>query len=281
MSKKEKKEIRLIAFDLDGTFLNAKKKIPEENFRAIEAAAAKGITIVPATGRLYNGLPEELRRFSFARYFILINGAKVYDAKEDRVLYAADLSNEQALSLFAHAREVGCYYDCYLRDRGLMDKTGYDRIDTFVSDRIYADYMRSIRTPIEDLAGYIRRDGGAVQKVQYFFTDMEERTRQLALLPERYPDVKATTSMPMNIEINASGAGKGPALEALCRHLGFTAENALAFGDSTNDLDMLLSAGIGVAMCNSHPDLLAVADRITACDNNDAGVGKTIMELIG
>lgn len=278
---KTKKEIRLIAFDLDGTFLDNKKKIPGENLQAIENAAAKGITVVPATGRLYGGLPEELRALPFIRYYILINGAKVYDAKEDRVLYTANLTNERALSLFAHAREVGCYYDCYLRDRGLMDREGYDRIDTFVSNRVYADYMRSIRSPIEDLAGTIRRDGGEVQKVQYFFTDMEERSRQLSLLPELFSDIKATTSMPMNIEINASGAGKGPALEQLCRHLGFTAENALVFGDSTNDLDMLQTAGIGVAMCNSHPNILAAADIITACDNNDAGVGKTIMELIG
>ena len=87
--------------------------------------------------------------------------------------------------------------------------------------------------------------------------------------------------MPTNIEINAADASKGPALERLCRHLGFTAEHAAAFGDSTNDLDMLQKAGVGVAMRNSDKSLFEAADMITACDNNDAGVGKTIMELIG
>lgn len=281
MKNEQKREIRLIAFDLDNTFLNSRKEIPEENLWAIEAASAKGILPVPATGRLYDGLPALLRELPYFRYYILINGAKVYDAKEDRVLYTADLSNERALSLFSHARDVGCYYDCYLRDQGLMDRETYDRIDEFVSDRVYADYMRSIRKPVEDLAELIRRDGGEVQKVQYFFKDMEERARQLALLPKLFPDIMATSSMPINIEINASGASKGPALDRLCRALGFTAENALAFGDSTNDLDMLETAGIGVAMCNSDASLFRVADKITACDNNDAGVGKTIMELIG
>ena len=275
-----KQDIKLIAFDLDNTFLDSKKRIPEENLRALEKAAEKGIVPVPATGRLYGGLPAELRELPYFRYYILINGAKVYDAKEDKVLYAAELSNDRALSLFAHAREVGCYYDCYLRDQGLMDKASYDSIDEFVSDRIYADYMRSIRMPIEDLADLVRQDGGPVQKVQYFFKDMEERARQLSLLPKLFPDIIATTSMPMNIEINAANASKGPALARLCRALGFTEENAVAFGDSTNDLDMIETAGIGVAMCNSEKRVLRVADKITACDNNDAGVGKTIMELI-
>ena len=281
MKNEQKRDIRLIAFDLDNTFLDSRKQIPEENLRAVEAAVEKGIIPVPATGRLYNGLPAELRELPYFRYYILINGAKVYDAAEDKVLYAADLTNERALSLFAHARETGCFYDCYLRDQGLMDRASYDRIDEFVSDRVYADYMRSIRKPVEDLAELVRRDGGAVQKVQYFFKDLEERTRQLALLPKLFPDIMATTSMPMNIEINASDASKGPALDRLCRALGFTAENAVAFGDSTNDFDMVETAGIGVAMCNSDASLFRVADKITACDNNDAGVGKTIMELIG
>jgi hydroxymethylpyrimidine pyrophosphatase-like HAD family hydrolase len=44
---------------------------------------------------------------------------------------------------------------------------------------------------------------------------------------------------------------------------------------------MLQKAGTGIAMRNSDKSLFEAADMITACDNNDAGVGKTIMELIG
>ena len=185
MKNEQKRDIRLIAFDLDNTFLDSRKQIPEENLRAVEAAVEKGIIPVPATGRLYNGLPSELRELPYFRYYILINGAKVYDAAEDKVLYAADLTNERALSLFAHARETGCFYDCYLRDQGLMDRASYDRIDEFVSDRVYADYMRSIRKPVEDLSELVRHDGGAVQKVQYFFKDLEERTAFTEFLKDR------------------------------------------------------------------------------------------------
>ena len=84
----------------------------------------------------------------------------------------------------------------------------------------------------------------------------------------------------MNIEINAANASKGPALEALCEHLGFTAENAAVFGDNTNDLSMVQAAGRGVAMKNSDAVLLAAADIITPFDNNEAGVGRMIMEFL-
>ena len=128
----DKKELRLIAFDLDGTFLNDSKEIPEENLHALEKAAERGIAVVPATGRLYPALPHELRELPFMRYYILINGAKVYDAREDKVLFSAELPNELALALFSHAEEIGCLYDCYLRDKGLMSRGLYDALDEIV-----------------------------------------------------------------------------------------------------------------------------------------------------
>ena len=277
----EYKELKLIAFDLDGTFLDDLKRIPEENLQAVREAAERGIYVVPATGRLYGGLPAELRELSFIRYFILINGAKVYDAKEDRILFSAELPNELALSLFDNAEKIGCVYDCYLHDEGLMSRGLYDSLDAFVPDKVYLRYMRSIRRPVEDLKALVREDGGSVQKVQYFFQDMQERQHQLETLGSRFPGLKVTSSLPMNIEINSENASKGPALDALCRHLGFTAENAAAFGDNTNDLDMVLTAGRGIAMKNSDAKLLSAAKIITPYDNNAAGVGRMIREFLG
>lgn len=273
-------DIRLIAFDLDGTFLDSCKNIPEENLRALECAAEKGIHIVPATGRLYTGLPPVLRELDFIRYYILINGALVYDAVEDKVLLSAELSNELTLSVFSHGDKIGALYDCYLNNQGLMTRAMYDALDDFVPDKHYLSYMRSIRKPVDDLPALVRADGGSVQKVQYFFTDMEERARQLELLPQLFPGVKATSSMAMNIEINSADASKGPALRFLCSYLGFGCEHALAFGDGTNDLDMILAAGTGVAMKNSDEKLFPAADLITEEDNNGAGVGKTIFKFI-
>ena len=68
-------DIRLIAFDLDGTLLNAAKILTTRNKHALERAADKGIQIVPTTGRLFQAIPEEIRAFPFLRYAITINGA--------------------------------------------------------------------------------------------------------------------------------------------------------------------------------------------------------------
>ena len=70
-------DYRLIAFDLDGTFLDSEKNIPERNMAALKAAAEKGVYAVPATGRIFAGIPEELKSAPFIRYYVCINGAYV------------------------------------------------------------------------------------------------------------------------------------------------------------------------------------------------------------
>ena len=72
-------KIKLILLDLDGTLLTTDKKISAANYSALEQAAAKGIYIVPCTGRFFSGMPENVRNLPFLHYAITINGAQVED----------------------------------------------------------------------------------------------------------------------------------------------------------------------------------------------------------
>ena len=81
--------------------------------------------------------------------------------------------------------------------------------------------------------------------------------------------------MPGNLELNAAGATKGIALEKLCAALHIDPLEAIAFGDGTNDISMLRSAGIGVAMANAAPETLAAADLV-APSNQEDGVAQIL-----
>ena len=82
-----------------------------------------------------------------------------------------------------------------------------------------------------------------------------------------------------NIEVNAPEANKGSALMVLCEQLGIDRMESMAFGDGTNDITMIREAGIGVAMANAASEVLAVADRVTASNDED-GVALVIEELL-
>ena len=98
---------KIIAFDLDGTLLNDVKEIPEENLRMLHRAAECGVQLVPATGRIYPGLPEQLRALPFVRYCICVNGAQVYDAWEKKVICRAEIPAARAIELAEFMDEIG------------------------------------------------------------------------------------------------------------------------------------------------------------------------------
>ena len=61
-------DIRLIALDLDGTLLNSSKELSKANADALAHAAARGIEIVPTTGRFFSGMPECIRALPYLHY---------------------------------------------------------------------------------------------------------------------------------------------------------------------------------------------------------------------
>ena len=270
---------KLIAFDLDGTFLTDEKIIPEENLHAIEKAAEKGVYIVPSSGRIFPGLPKELKEAGFIRYFICGNGAAVYDRQEDRVLAGAQIELDLALRLVDYLDTLPVIYDCYQDNMGYMTESMYNVIEEWASTPAMGRYMKSIRRPVPELRKMLEEKNRPVMKMQMHFKDLEERNRQLELIPKLFPELIATSSVSNNIEVNNIHATKGLGLRALCEHLGIDLSETVAFGDGINDLDMITTAGTGVAMENGEKSLLDAADMKAPC-NNDCGVARVIEQLI-
>ena len=150
---------KLIAFDLDGTFLDTAKTVPEENLAALTAAAERGIYAVPATGRIYNGIPEALRSLPFMRYYICINGAYVYDAVEDTVIHRAEVPLETALRFYEYMDGKPALYDCYQDGHGYMTKAMYDRAEEYVTEAGVLRLLKTLRIPVPELKAYLREKG--------------------------------------------------------------------------------------------------------------------------
>ena len=92
--------IRLIALDLDGTLLTTDKRLTKRTEEALAEAASRGIHIVPATGRSITGLARKVRDLPFVRYGITVNGAAVWDMREELCIARRAFSNGQALEIW-------------------------------------------------------------------------------------------------------------------------------------------------------------------------------------
>ena len=274
-----KQDIRLIAFDLDGTLLTTDKVLTPENEAALRAAAEAGTILVPATGRFYGGMPEALRALPYIRYAITINGALVYDAAEDRAVFRAEIPWRRAVELMTYLDTLPVIYDCYMDNWGWMTRAHYDQAERYAPHRHSLEMLKTLRTPVPELKAHLEQVGHDVQKIMMFFRDPALRIASLRELAERFPDLAVSSSIPRNLEINSLEAQKGPALLRLAARLGIAPEQTMAFGDDLNDVSMLRAAGIGVAMGNACPEAKAAAALVTAsCDEN--GVAQALDRLL-
>lgn len=272
-------EIRLIALDLDGTLLNSAKALSDRNRKALCDAAACGIEIVPSTGRFYDGIPEAVRSLPCVRYAITINGAAVFDAREKRDIYSAQLPAEDAAAIMAYLDGLPVIYDCYMDNWGWMTASMQDDAESYTPDPHYIRMIRELRSPVPELKAFLAERGHGVQKIQVFTMDLPLREKLLAELEGRFPGITVSSSVPNNIEINQTRANKGDALRALAEYLGLRTEQTAAFGDGLNDVPMLREAGIGIAMENAPDEVKASANAVAgSCDAD--GVAKTIEEWL-
>ena len=271
---------RILFCDLDGTLLRTDKSLSPATRAALDRADAAGLLFVPATGRFFNGIPLAVQALPYLRYAVLMNGALVYDRREDRALRRAELDVDTAAAVMARLQDYGGTLDCYMEDsQGWMEARFYGELDRWITDPAAREIVRASRRPMEDLPGYLRRRGRPVQKIQGYFRDPAVQRAALEALPAEFPGISAACSLPGNVEITHRDATKGAALEFLCGYLGIPAERAAAFGDERNDCSMLRAAGLGVAMGNAAPEARAAADAVTASNDED-GVARMIVHLL-
>ena len=88
-----------------------------------------------------------------------------------------------------------------------------------------------------------------------------------------------TRAVPNMLELVPTGASKWGGLEAVLADLGIPHSDLVAVGDGGNDLEMIVGAGVGVAMGNAVPEVLAAADAVVA-GHGDGGVAEAIERFV-
>ena len=284
-----KNDIRIIALDLDGTLLDSQKRLSEVNRAALERAAAKGVHVVPTTGRFFGMMPPAVRDLPFVRYAITINGAQVYDRATDTAIVRDEIPLETALGIMETLDRYDVIYDCYRQNWGWMTAALQEKAADYATNEHYLKMVREFRKPVPELKAHLRATAaeGDVQKVMLFARSEVEGQRSESLdtlakiraeMAARYPDIKVTSSTWNNIELNIKTAHKGNALKRFAEHLGLTLENCMAFGDGMNDFTMVEAAGVGVAMENAEPEVKRVAKIVTK-SNDENGVAAVLEQL--
>lgn len=269
--------IKLIGIDLDGTLLDSNKEISPANMGAINGALEKGVLVIPATGRQLVGVPEEFYSIKGVDYALTSNGAAIWKLKPDELIYRDCFSHEQAAKILSKAREYDTFISMFCGCRGYYEKNSLEKFKSRLTKPVY-DYLQMSRRETPCLKTMIEENNDGIEKFSMMFVNMDEREKAAEYFLS-FPEFNLSSSMPDNLEINTCTASKGQGMAFLAKRLGLDESEVMAIGDSSNDLSMIETAGLSVAMGNSEEILKEKADYVTAsCD--DDGVAKAIEKFV-
>lgn len=276
-------DIRLLAIDLDGTLLDNSGRISEQNRAALRAAQRRGVQVVLATGRDYDGIPWAELDGVTLDYVITTNGSSLYRIADRACLYEHCLPCEEAAEIFAWLLQHQVYADAYIDGHDYAPRAIMPLLDRLVLPEHILACMRRNRVPLDDAVQRLRSGELHVQKGTLNFWRETDGTphaynETFAYLSAR-PGITTVDGGLGNLEFTAAGTSKADGLQWLVARLGVTMAQTMALGDSENDAAILKAAGLGVAMANAPAAIRSLADAVTA-SNAQNGVAQAVEHYI-
>ena len=268
------KNIKLLALDLDGTALKSNNTLSAVVKKAIERAAENGITVVAASGRPYGSMPEYILNMDAFKYFITSNGAGIYDNKGKRIK-SVQLKENSVLGILDLTKDYDLIWEAFLEGETCTDMRYYDNPQKYGCSAAYVDYVRNSRGCSDDMREYIYKNRNRLDSIEFVSTDGELRKSIWNMIEKSVSNVYVTSSSAHFVEIMDSKATKANALRYICDILNIPLENTAAAGNADNDVDMIIEAGLGVAVKNACDNCKTHADLIVS-SNDDDGIAELI-----
>ncbi len=282
--------IRLLALDLDGTLLTPRGEISERNFKAVQSARERGVTVAVVTGRRFRDARPLALKLGLDAPVISHNGALTKHA-ESLETVAMSLLPETA------AREVICVGRKLNQDamvsadphgKGvLLYETIHDAnipLQKYIAwaKRLHGDEAEESVKQVSSLDEHLHHEpihisfSGGCEPMELFRKKLvEELKDKVKVYATVYPHLDFTL-----LDILSPEASKGVGLSAAAAELNLTSENVMAIGDNFNDLAMLQYAGIGVVMGNADESLKNKEGFHQTASNEEDGVAVAIEKFI-
>jgi Cof subfamily protein (haloacid dehalogenase superfamily) len=267
----ERKEIKLIAVDVDGTLLNSKSELTGRTESALRKAIEQGVQIVLATGKSRNSTAQIIEKLNLNTHGIYLQGLAVYKG-DGSVHWQQTLDPALARQVITFAEDRGFTLIAYSGMRIMVRAMNQDVEDALVK---YHEPLPDVVGPLQNVVGdmpihklmAVGEPRGITSLRWHLNLQIGSGGRLMQ------------AGLPQMLEILPPNGSKGAALKMLLKDLRIPAENVLAIGDAENDIEMLQLGGIGVAMGHAGEKVKEAADHVVASNDED-GVAEAIERFV-
>ncbi len=260
--------IKMVVTDIDGTIYSEKNGLKNNVKACMQNLIKNGIHVAIATGRTYASAKYVADEIGIECPLICYQGGLIntYDGKILDVKY---LPQDIARKIVAELRDRNIHMNVYIEDV-LYVENDNDYIKAYVGNK-GIDYFKV--NSFDDLSFSKLNKILAIDNNPQLIEDLIKE------LQTKYPEIYVVKSTDIFCEIANKEATKGNAIKFLANKLGFTEKEVLAIGDQNNDIEMVETAGIGVAMGNGTEEIKAKANYITDTVDNE-GFVKAINKFV-
>jgi Cof subfamily protein (haloacid dehalogenase superfamily) len=277
-----KSPIRLIAIDLDGTLLNSKVEISEENRDALRRAHEAGVEIVLGTGRRHDFALPIAQSLGFDLWMLSSNGAITRSTRGET--FHRDFLSKLTASKLAKAMSKYRNYMVLT-----FDRPGLGAIVCQNHDQLYGVIQRWMdkNAPFIDYVSPIE-NALTEDPIQAMFCGpvelMDRAQEDLNALDFRQDFTALRTQYDVRnlciVDLLNAGCSKGHALQRWAKYRGIDRREVMAIGDNYNDVEMLTFAGYPVIMGNACQDLRQEGWTVTL-HHDEHGVAAAIDQVLG
>lgn len=248
------KDIRIVFFDVDGTLIDMKKK--QISIRMLETLVRlkeKGVLLCLATGRG----PMLLPHFEGVEFdaFLTFNGSYCFNAEE--IILDRPILREDVKRVIGNAAAIGRPVSVATKARLAANGKDKDLVDYYAIAKCEVDVAEDFDDLIDHENVYQMMLGCRKEEYPALLRDVS--------------GARITAWWDRAGDVIPSGGGKGYGIEKILEYYGIDRSQALAFGDGSNDIEMLQTVGWSVAMGNATPNVKAAADDVCA-DVADDGI---------
>ena len=263
------RSVQALAMDMDRTILPSSLEFSPDLVSAVADATAAGITPIIATGRMFASARPYALQLGVTAPVICYQGALVADPVTGEWLLHQPIDVGIALEVIAAVKAEGFHMNVYLDDQLYVEELNTEALT-------YAAHARLEAHAVGDLMTWLTQPTTKIVVVG----EPEPLDRLEADLHRRFDHTLfVAKSLPYFLEIAQPGVSKGAALEFVCDRLGIPTSAVVGFGDGANDVELLQTAGLGVAVEDADPVLVEHADWTVPKVGED-GVAKFVRALV-
>lgn len=272
---------KLVATDMDETFLDHDHQIPEANIRAMQRMKELGVLFVPSSGRWYSSIMDNFAHLDPAllegSYVISYNGGFINRVGDPNPLTSCGIGRACAEELYALGRELGKCMHVNVADGHVFV------CDAPEAERTYLEKISGVThfssAEHTDLSFLDSRDIVKLIFMDPDFEGLQQLGRELEPIAQRL-GVEITFSSKRYLEFMPAGIDKGYGLKKLAEMLGIPMDQVIGVGDSANDLAMIKAAGLGVGVANVTDDVRPYCDIVLESTGDDGAFEELVEKYL-